>query len=219
MLQSSGSGAGVGAIGGHSSTTPFKSRRIASWFGGGSSAAATPRHASSVRKVMSTASRIVCDDRNEKVSGTSSNGRFDVAMTLAKARFISANIWGAAPWKAKIDCFSSPTAKTVRFSGRAPAPAKNSALSAARMLHCGCRCVLGFVEQQVIEPVVELVQHPGGARPRHQRERTRDLIVEIERATLGLHPREGRQDRSCDHEQRGAALKRQRRAPTLAQDA
>ena len=41
----------------------------------GSPAAATPRQASSVRKVMSTASRIVCDDRNEKVSGTSANGR------------------------------------------------------------------------------------------------------------------------------------------------
>ena len=55
-------------------------------------------------------------------------------------------------------------------------------------------CVLGFVEQQVIEPIVKLVQHPSGARPRHQRERTRDLIVEIERAALGLHPCKRRQD-------------------------
>ena len=55
-------------------------------------------------------------------------------------------------------------------------------------------CVLGFVKQQVIEAIVELVQHPRGARPRHQRERTRDLIVEIERAALSLRSREGRQD-------------------------
>ena len=58
------------------------------------------------------------------------------------------------------------------------------------------RRVLGFIEQQVIEPIVELVQHPRGARTRHQRQRARDLIVEIERAALGLHPREGREDRS-----------------------
>ncbi len=78
--------------------------------------------------------------------------------------------------------------------------------------------VLRFVEQQMIEPVVELVQHPGGARPRHQRERPRNLIVEIERAPLGFHPRECGQDRSCDHEQGGAPLQGQRGASSLAQD-
>src|SRR3984885_2204905 len=79
------------------------------------------------------------------------------------------------------------------------------------------RGVLRFIEQQVIEPIVELVQHPRGARTRHQRQRTRDLVIEIERAALGLHPRESRQDRSCDDEQGGAAFKCQRRAPALAQ--
>ncbi len=79
------------------------------------------------------------------------------------------------------------------------------------------RGVLGFIEQQVIEPIVELVQHPRGARTRHQRQRTRDLVIEIERAALGLHPREGPYDRSCDDEQSGAPFKRQRRPPALAQ--
>ena len=121
------------------------------------------------------------------------------------------------PGSAKMDCFSSPTAKTVRFSGARAGAGEKLGAQRGKNAPLRRRRVLGFVEQQVIEPIVELVQHPGGARPRHQRQRPRDLIVEIERAALGLHPREGRQDRSCDDEQGGAALQRQRRASALAQ--
>ena len=120
---------------------------------------------------MSTASRIVCDDRNEKVSRTSANGRSASLWRLANRRFISASISGAAPRKPKIDCFSSPTANTVRFGLRAPAPAKNSARERRQNAPLRRRGVLGFVEKQVIEPVIELVQHPGGARPGQKRER------------------------------------------------
>ena len=56
----------------------------------------------------------------KRSAGTSANGRSASRWRFSNARFISANIWGAAPWKAKIDCFSSPTANTVRFLGRAP---------------------------------------------------------------------------------------------------
>ena len=44
-----------------------------------------------------------------------------------------------------------------------------------------------------------------------------DLIVEIKRAALGFHPREGRQDCSCDHEQGRAAFKGERGASALTQ--
>ena len=60
-----------------------------------------------------------------------------LAVTLGETALHFREHPGAAPWKAKIDCFSSPTAKIVRSLGRAPAPAKNSALMAARMPHCG----------------------------------------------------------------------------------
>ena len=47
---------------------------------------------------------------------------------------------GRAPWKEKIDCFSSPTTNRVASAGRprpsAPAPAKNSSVRARMISHC-----------------------------------------------------------------------------------
>ena len=47
---------------------------------------------------------------------------------------------------------------------RAPAPAKNSSVSACAMLPLLRRGVLHLVQQQMVEAAIELVQHPGGAR-------------------------------------------------------
>ncbi len=77
--------------------------------------------------------------------------------------------------------------------------------------------VLRLVDEQMVEPVVELVHDPGGARPLHQGERKRDLVVEVERAALGLGFGEGRKDRLGDGEQGRAALNRLGRATPVAQ--
>ncbi len=56
---------------------------------------------------------------------------------LRSARRRRSNSRGAAPWNEKIDCFSSPTANTVRFTpSRAPAPEVNSEMICATMSHC-----------------------------------------------------------------------------------
>ena len=54
----------------------------------------------------------------------------------ANSRRISSKARGAAPWNEKIDCFSSPTANTVRCAlARAP-PGVNSETMVRTMLHC-----------------------------------------------------------------------------------
>ena len=56
--------------------------------------------------------------------------------SVVKMLRMASNSRGAAPWNEKIDCFSSPTAKMVRWIARAPAPAKNSAVSSRMISHC-----------------------------------------------------------------------------------
>ena len=75
---------------------------------------------------------------------------------------------GAAPWNEKIDCFSSPTAKTVRPRRRAPSPVKNSSVRARRIVPLVGRGVLRLVQQDVVDAAVELVEHPGGVGVRGQ---------------------------------------------------
>jgi hypothetical protein len=49
--------------------------------------------------------------------------KFGVLELLLELPPAGSNSRGAAPWKEKIDCFSSPTANTVRNTpSRAPAP-------------------------------------------------------------------------------------------------
>ena len=63
-------------------------------------------------------------------SPASSNFFFSRAAAQSNSR-------GAAPWNEKIDCFSSPTANTVRITpSRAPAPEVNSEMICATMSHC-----------------------------------------------------------------------------------
>ena len=75
-------------------------------------------------------------ERNEWRNGTYCKSRSIAAQSVAKVRRIASNSRGAAPWNEKIDCFSSPTAKIVRLTARAPAPAKNSAVSSRTISHC-----------------------------------------------------------------------------------
>ena len=78
---------------------------------------------------------------------------------------------GSAPWKLKIDCFSSPTTKMVRvpWRRRGARPLAGEELLGQRLddrplLGVG---VLRLVDQDVVDAAVELVEHPGrDARPR-----------------------------------------------------
>src|SRR5215831_3736071 len=69
----------------------------------------------------------------------------------------------------------------------------------------------------MVEAVVELVQHPGRARSRYERERPRNLVGEVEFAALGLQAGEGGKDRLCDDEERFGPLNDKRRAAPVAQ--
>ncbi len=79
------------------------------------------------------------------------------------------------------------------------------------------RVVLRLVDQEMVEPVVELVHDPSGARPGDERERARDLVGEVERAALSLGRGEAFQDCSGHDEEGLAALERLGGAATLAQ--
>ena len=62
---------------------------------------------------------------NAVMHGNAYNPAKKVTLAFAStaAPRMRANSAGAAPWKEKIDCFSSPTAKMVRRPTRAPTPA------------------------------------------------------------------------------------------------
>ena len=93
-----------------------------------------------------------------------------------------ANSAGAAPWKEKIDCFSSPTAKIVAPSAAARALTGGELgcqkLDDLPLLGAG---VLRLVDEDVVDAAVELVEHPFGAGPAQKVERPADEIVEVER--------------------------------------
>ncbi len=79
------------------------------------------------------------------------------------------------------------------------------------------RSVLRFVDEQVVERVIELVHDPGGARTRDEFQRARCLVGEIEDAALGLGLGESGERSPRDPKQRLAALERAGGAPLVAQ--
>ena len=208
MRQSSGLGHFRGLIVGHSSTTPFMSRADRLVRRRGSPAAATPRRASSDANVLSTASRMVGAERKEKFSGT----RLERPLRVAMALLEEAPHFGELLRRRALEGEDRLLLVADREHGALGRTRAGAGEELRRQRRedaplLGGR-VLRLVDEQVVEPVVELVQHPGGARPRHQRERLRDLVVEVERAALGLGSGEGRQDRLGDAEQGLAALER-----------
>ncbi len=112
---------------------------------------------------MSTAARTAGAERKEKLSGTGLNGSPASRWRFSNSRLISANFSGAAPWNENIDCFSSPTAKTVRRRERAPAPAKNSAVNAATMRHCSADVSCASSMSRWSRPLSSFRMHPCGA--------------------------------------------------------
>ena len=101
---------------------------------------------------------------------------------------MASNSRGAAPWNEKIDCFSSPTAKIVRLTARAPAPAKNSAGQKPDDLPLLRAGILRLVDQHVVDALIELVMHPGGAILTQQGECLVDQIVVVEESAPVLRP-------------------------------
>ncbi len=96
-----------------------------------------PLRASGSLKTQSTAFSTAGTERKECSIGTGTNGFSALRCAFSKKRFLSSKAFGAAPWKEKIDCFSSPTAKIVRSTVlRAPAPAVNSDTNFVMMSHC-----------------------------------------------------------------------------------
>src|ERR1700733_11055784 len=99
------------------------------------------------------------------------------------------NWLGSAPWKLKMDCFSSPTAKMVRVP-RAPFAGEEflgQLADDAPLLGAG---VLRLVDQDVVDAIVELVEHPlRGIAFFQQRQSLHDQIVIIENALAVFHPR------------------------------
>ena len=97
---------------------------------------------------------------------------------------------GSAPWKLKMDCFSSPTAKIVRgFSSVVLAALTREEFLGQRphdlpLFGAG---ILRLVDQDVVEPAVELVEYPSRCFPLLQeREAFGDQIVVVEHAASAL---------------------------------
>ena len=94
-----------------------------------------------------------------------------------------ANQAGTAPWKEKIDCFSSPTAKSVR--DRLARALAGEELLGERLDHLPLARagVLRLVDEDVVEAAVELVVDPArGVGARQERHGLDDQILEIEDA-------------------------------------
>ncbi len=119
---------------GHNSTKPGSRLRAAMCSMGPEP---RPFAASDFKNTWSTRLRTDSVDRKEMFRPISANV-FPAAETRpAMAVRIRENSSGAARWKLKIDCFSSPTAKTVRsISSLAPLPLKNSAHKVSMISHC-----------------------------------------------------------------------------------
>ena len=80
-------------------------------------------------------------------------------------------------------CFGSPTANTVRRLSRAPRACEKLILQRRDQIPLRRAGILAFVDQDVIEAAIELVEHPRrGLRALQQCLRMGDQIVEIERA-------------------------------------
>ena len=173
----------------------------------GTASAVTPARASGRANTASTAASTAPVERKDSARGSDCHGLSAASARLWNRRWAAASARASAPWKLKIDCFSSPTAKRVRGAARAPSPAKNSSASAAITAHWVGARVLRLVDQQVIEAAVELVEHPGcDARAGQQAPADRDLIAVVEHGmTLFLGPVEAEMA-GRDLDKGGAAL-------------
>jgi hypothetical protein len=100
------------------------------------SSAESPLCACGRANTVSTASSRVAPERNEWRNGMYCSSCSMPRQSRSKVRRMPSNSRGAAPWNEKIDCFSSPTANTVRVTARAPAPTKNSPVNASMIRHC-----------------------------------------------------------------------------------
>ena len=170
MRQSSGSGALAGFDGRPDFDDALQVFWIASCGGGGSSPATRPRRAVSVPKVLSTAARMRWRRAEREIERHAGERLRRLAVRAARNSAASRRISPARrPGTRRSTASRRRPRNTVRPRGRALSPAKNSSVSASRMRHCSARSVLRLVDQQMVEPVVELVQHPGGARLGDQR--------------------------------------------------
>ena len=217
IRQSSGSAGFSASTVGQISTTPLRVFRIASCKGGGSPSSRRPVRAASVANVMSTAARMAGAERNEKLSGTRSNGFCASRQRRSKCAPHLAEKLGRRALEGEDRLFLVPD----REHG---AIARSRALSGKELLGQRFdnapllgRIVLRLVDQQVVEAIVELLHHPGGARLRHQRERAGNLVGKVERAAPGLGSGESLEDRDRDGEQGDAAFQRLGGAALLAQ--
>ena len=110
------------------------------------------------------------------------------SMRLQKCVRASSKAAGSAPWKLKIDCLRSPTTKSVRSTSGACAAAGEEFLR-QRLDDLPLRRarVLRFVDKDMIDAAVELVENPGGGRLLVQEPRgARDEIVEVIAAIAAL---------------------------------
>ena len=161
-FQSAGSCGFSALIGGQTSMQPGRARRNASWGGGGPSSPVKPRQASSAANTASTPARTIGAERNDTDSGTSAKASPASSWRRCSRRRIAENMCGAAPWNEKIDCFSSPTAKTVRGAARRALAGEELLAQLGEDRPLRRRSVLRLVDQQMLERRVELVEHPGG---------------------------------------------------------
>ena len=146
------------------------------------------------RRPRRRAARTALVERNETVSLTSCQRCPASATAVPKWRAVVEEQAGSAPWKLKIDCLTSPTAKTVRAASLRPAPEKNSAGQRpddAPLLGAG---VLRLVDEDVIDAAVELVQDPGRAAALFQQIRgALDQVIVIEAGARRLVALVGRE--------------------------
>ena len=98
------------------------------------------------------------NDTGSNFSPAPSNLLFSVSRLRPNSR-------GAAPWNEKIDCFSSPTANTVRLTpSRAPSPGGEFGNQMRDDVPLPRAGVLRLVDQHVVDAAVELVEHPARRR-------------------------------------------------------
>ena len=162
---------------------------------------------------VSTPSSTSVVERKESDSGFCTKLRPASSAFRRKNRSISASISGAAPWKLKIDCLSSPTAKIVRSrSTAAPAPEKKSSATPGDDVPLVGTGILRLVDEDVVDARIELVEHPGGRIGARQKVAgADDQVVEIERRGAQLCARVAIEDRVADEEERlgrGVGLRR-----------
>ncbi len=169
-----------------------------------------------VREDPSTIVSTAGTERNEVFSITCSKASPPLRNDAAKRVRISWNICGAAPWKEKIDCFSSPTAKKVRALPAARPGEKlarelfeNPPLRRAR--------VLRLVDENMVDAGIELVEHPARVRAFEQRQRARDQSSKSSCPRAPLASRSGRRLRpprivkASERSKHSAALRNSRR--------